>query len=80
METPSGKERERLVGLLMDHGDDAAVRMTLSALIGVRLLADQQRQLWANGGGTLTLRDLCAIATNYNLARACKALKIIPRA
>lgn len=67
-------ERERLVGLLLDHPRRQLVMETMLARISRIQLQTARRAKKINGGGELDIRDLCMEFTNTRLIQLCKEL------
>lgn len=75
-ETPAGRERERLTGLIRDHHDQGQARDTLIVAVGTRRFAEADRAKRSNGGGPVDIRDLCAELTVTDLTGVCRELGI----
>lgn len=75
METPAGRRREAMTSVLMEADVDEATH-ALTWVIGPQEVFEEQDSVYINGGGKLTVRDLCRIASNHDLERVCRNLGI----
>lgn len=77
METPAGRERGKMTEAIRDYGDNDEARHVLTDIIGPVEVHSEQGKMYDNGGGTLTIRDLCNIASNSQLEEACERLNVL---
>jgi hypothetical protein len=68
-------DRDRLIGKIIDCDPELA-RHEITRVLGPKMVSDEQEAMYDNGGGTLLVIDLCRLASNVQLQKVIKKLKI----
>lgn len=75
-ETPEGRRRECLTSLILDLPDQDEATHILTHILGPETVWEEQDTVYSNGGGKLDVRDLCRMASNFQLEEVCRRLDI----
>ena len=71
-------DRDRLIGKIIDpeENDQQWAAHVITGVLGPKMVHAEQESIYSNGGGVMTVKDLCRLASNTQLEKIAKKLGV----